>query len=171
MHSISWQHLPGLVLAVQHTVCILYVSTPDVDSTCVCKLASHFATPPCDAGQQRGSRGPTQAEFHAATEVLFFNGQPVPRRRPPLSHQPPLQTQQQQQQLVFGEGSASTASWEEQVQQRQSWQGESGRGVKRTPGGEADMAPAAKRGKHADQVWPVYSGLHTSWSLYRSALR
>lgn len=141
-------------------------------------------TPPFDAGQQRGSRGPTQAEFHAATEVLFFNGQPVPRRRPPSSHQPPLQTQQQhsqqpqqhlqqqQQQLVFGEGSASTASWGEQVQQRQSWQGESGRGVKRAPGGEADMgAPVAKRSKHADQVWPVYSGLHTSLSLYRSRMR
>lgn len=140
-------------------------------------------TPPSDAGQQRGSRGPTQAEFHAATEVLFFDGQPVPRRRPPSSHQPPLQTQQQQQQpqqqpnqqqhqqqqLVFGEGNASTSSWGEQVQHRQSWQGESGRGVKRVPGGEADPGgPAAKRSKHTDQVWPVLCGLHISWSLYRS---
>lgn len=107
------------------------------------------------AGQQRASKGPTQAEFEISTQLLVFNGKPVPRPRP----QPPQQAQQRQrQQQASGLGNSKTTSLHEQGQWWQSRQAElaSNRGVKRAIDGVLEgNSHAAKRGKYADQVWPV----------------
>ncbi|KAL0023988.1 hypothetical protein WJX77_006444 [Trebouxia sp. C0004] len=101
-------------------------------------------------GEQRASKGPTQAEFEAATKLLIFNGKPVPKPRPQL----PLQAQQQQQH-AFGLGNTNPISLHEQGQSWQSRQAElaSSRGVKRAVDGVQDAGShAAKRGKYADQA-------------------
>ena len=103
------------------------------------------------AGEQRGSKGPTQAEFEVATKLLIFNGRPVPKPRPQL----PQQAQQRQQQQALGLGSTKPTSLHEQGQWWQSRQAElaSSRGVKRGIDGDLDAGShAAKRGKYADQV-------------------
>ena len=105
------------------------------------------------AGEQRASKGPTQAEYEVATKLLVFNGKPVPRLRAQL----PQQAQQRQppQQHAFGLGNTQPTSLHEQGQWWQSRQAElaSSRGVKRAIDGDLEAGShAAKRGKHADQV-------------------
>ncbi len=107
------------------------------------------------AGEQRGSKGPTQAEFEVSTKLLVFDGKPVPKPRPQLPQQAQQQRQQQQQQQqqhAFGLGSTKSTSFSEW---RHSRHGElaSSRGVKRATDGDLEAGShAAKRGKYADQV-------------------
>ena len=92
------------------------------------------------AGQQRGSKGPAQAEFQAATEVLVFNGKPHPRRH----NQPSTSQQSLQHQLP-----------QQQQQQQQSEQAavNTGRGQKRSAGFDAvPESHGVKRGKHTGQT-------------------
>lgn len=99
------------------------------------------------AGEQRGSKGPTQAEFEVSTKLLVFDGKPVPKPRAQL----PQQAQQQQQQ-AFGLGSTKSTSFSDWRHSRHA-ELASSRGVKRATDDDLEAGShAAKRGKYADQV-------------------
>ena len=102
------------------------------------------------AGEQRGSKGPTQAEFEVSTKLLVFDGKPVPKPRPQLPQQ--AQQQQQQQQQAFGLGSTRSTSLSDWRHSRHA-ELASSRGVKRATDGDLGAGShAAKRGKYADEV-------------------
>ncbi|KAL0054332.1 hypothetical protein WJX82_007216 [Trebouxia sp. C0006] len=101
-------------------------------------------------GEQRGSKGPTQAEFEVSTKLLVFDGKPVPKPRPQLPQQ--AQQQQQQQQQAFGLGSTRSTSLSDWRHSRHA-ELASSRGVKRATDGDLGAGShAAKRGKYADEA-------------------
>ena len=103
------------------------------------------------------SKGPSQDEFNAATQVQYLNGRPFAIRHQPSRPQHTQQAQHAQhgsRQGVPGTA-ASSLLWVQQQQQQQQQQGtlNSNRGQKRFAASEPVQAQQPfKRGKHIDQV-------------------
>ena len=116
------------------------------------------------SGRRHWSKGPTQAEFQAATEVLILHGKSMAARNRSGAPQRIQQAQQAAQQgsnrqATHQQGvvaAAKTQCLPQDQQQQQQQQGvlNSSRGQKRSAGAEPVIQAAAKRGKHADEVWP-----------------
>ena len=110
-------------------------------------------------GQQRGSRGPTRAEFQAATDVITFEGKPYshsqPPRPAPAEQRPPRLLQPHMQAAPLSVSSSRQGAPQElqgpvqQQQQQQQPAVNSGRGQKRVAGDDTQAgAQAVKRGKY-----------------------
>lgn len=132
-------------------------------------------------GVRQRSKGPTQDEFHAATQVLYLEGRPFAHRRQPNRPQHPQQAQQAertqqaqhaqqplvqhlqvgnrqplQQQAGVAANSQPLVHLEPVQQQQQQGMMKNSRGQKRFAPAEPVQAPhPSKRGKHAHQAGTI----------------